>query len=190
MATGMIAARAAVAPAPAMQRKPVGLVVVAILAKPLRRWLRLWLSAAGDKGWQPLDVTLAFYGTVRLLWRAWGLSLRIARLVGLRVTLRIRLMLARLMLLMLLALLVGLAVPRRVGRLRLFAVSVTRLAPAHHRVMLLIIIAVIGVITGLAAFRPIRRRLALAELVLRGGDHAEIMLGVLVVIFRRDRIAG
>ena len=33
-------------------------------------------------------------------------------------------------------------------------------------------------------------RVLLAELLLRRGDQAEIMLGVLIIIFRRDRIAG
>ena len=33
-------------------------------------------------------------------------------------------------------------------------------------------------------------RLALPELLLRGGDQAEIVLGVLIVVFGGDRIAG
>ena len=33
-------------------------------------------------------------------------------------------------------------------------------------------------------------RVALAELLLRRRDQAEIMLGVLIIVFRRHRIAG
>ena len=35
-----------------------------------------------------------------------------------------------------------------------------------------------------------RLRLVLPELLLRGGDQAEVMLGVLVVVLGRDRVAG
>ena len=38
-------------------------------------------------------------------------------------------------------------------------------------------------------FAAVELGIALTELLLRGGDQAEIMLGVLVVIFGRDRIA-
>lgn len=42
----------------------------------------------------------------------------------------------------------------------------------------------------LAAALRLVERLALAELLLRGGDQAKIMLGMLVVIFCGHRVAG
>src|SRR5215467_6755404 len=79
----IIVARTAMAAPPAMQREAVGLIVVTVLAEALLGRLRLDLRllAAGDEGWQPVDVA----GIVRLLLR---LLLRerlgVARQIGLR----------------------------------------------------------------------------------------------------------
>jgi hypothetical protein len=100
-------------------------------------------------------------------------------LVGLMFALRLLVVALRL-------LLIGLAViARRIGRL--FAIAVTRLAGLA---LLFVAVIVVGFVAALlAAFRPVERRLALlAELILRGSDHAKIMLGVLVIILRRDVI--
>src|SRR5262249_58641622 len=61
----IIVARTAMAAPPAMQREAVGLIVVTVLAEALLGRLRLDLRllAAGDEGWQPVDVA----GIVRLL---------------------------------------------------------------------------------------------------------------------------
>ena len=53
-----------------------------------------------------------------------------------------------------------------------------------------ILVAVVGVLALFAhAFRPVVR-IGLAELLLRRRDQAEVMLGVLKVVFRPHRIAG
>src|SRR6185437_7221389 len=54
------------------------------------------------------------------------------------------------------------------------AVELVVLAP--RALLLLLLLIVVGVL--------------LPELLLRGGDKAEVMFGVLIIIFRRDRIAG
>ena len=57
---------------------------------------------------------------------------------------------------------------------------------------LLIVAIVIAVVGNIAArFAPLLIvGLALAKLLLRGGDQAEIVLGVLIVVFGCDRVAG
>lgn len=62
---------------------------------------------------------------------------------------------------------------------------------AHRRLLAVaIVVAVVGnrAATLFAAWLVIR--LALAELLLRGRDQAEIMLGVLIVILRCYRVSG
>jgi len=191
---GMVA-RPAVPPPPAVQREAVRRTVVAILAalivlpvrtvrpiRPLpllRRRLRL---AAGDEGRQPFDVfvigrlEVLVPGLVVLLW-LW-LLMRLLVLRRLLVVLRL-LIVRRLVLLrrLLLALIVGLLLWRE------------RFA-AHGRLIIVAVVKrVVGVIAALLRLLLIERRLGLPKVFLRGGDQAEIMFGVLVIVFCRDRIA-
>src|SRR5215831_14539967 len=152
--------RAAMASAAAVQRETVGLVVVAVLAL-VGTWMRLVLLPAGDEGRQPVDVAVG-----------WRVALRLTRLVGLA----------------LLVLREGLCVARDI-RLRL-AGAVRRIGGRANR-RLNIVVAVVEA-TFAHAGRFILRTgevgVVLPELLLRRGDHAVIVLGVLIVILRRDRI--
>jgi len=190
---GMVA-RPAVPPAPAVQREAIRRTVVAILAalivlpvrtvrpiRPLpllRRRLRL---TASDEGRQPFDVFVI--GRLEVL--VPGLVVRLLRLlmrllvlrrllVGLRLLIVGRLRLLRLLLL---ARIVGLLLWRE------------RLA-AHGRLVIVAVVKrVVGVIAALLRLLLIEGRLGLPKVFLRGGDQAEIMFGVLVVVFCRDRIS-
>ena len=189
-------ARPAVPPAAAVQREAIGRTVVAILAalivlpvrtvrpiRPLpllRRRLRL---AASDEGRQPFDVfvigrlEVLVPGLVVLLWLRLLMRLLVLRrlLVVLRLLIVRRLLLLRLLLLF-----------ARIVRLLLRR---ERLA-AHGRLVIIAVVKrVVGVIAALLRLLLIERRLGLPKVFLRGGDQAEIMFGVLIVVFCRDRIA-
>jgi|HubBroStandDraft_6_1064221.scaffolds.fasta_scaffold230509_1 hypothetical protein len=189
-------ARPAMTPAPAMQREAIRRTVIAILAallpiravRPirslgplplLRRRLRL---AAGDEGRQPFDVFVVGRLEVLLPGLVMRLLLRILLRLLVRLLVVLWLRLLRLLVLLrrlLLALIVGLLLRRE------------RLA-AHGRLVIVAVVKrVVGVIAALLRLLLlIERRLGLPKVFLRGGDQAEIMLGVLVVVFCRDRIAG
>ena len=116
---------------------------------------------------------------LRLLMR---LVLRLLRLILRRlmlVMLRVLVMLMRLVLLF-----------ARIERLRLAWRE--RLAAHLRLIAVAIVVTVIGDIAARAAARLLLLviGLALAKLFLRGGDQAEIMFGVLIIIFGSDRIPG
>jgi hypothetical protein len=152
-----------------VQREPVGLVVVAILSVALVAVALVALVAlvvlrrlpAGDEGRQAVDVAAAFRGRAALM-------TRLVRLVLL--VLRIRLRVARQ---------IGLLA----GAVRLFA---------HSRRLAVVLALVEGVVAcaGHGAFGTSEVRIVLAELLLRGGDQAVVVFGVLVVVLGRDRITG
>jgi hypothetical protein len=146
----------------------------------LRRRLRL---AASDEGRQPFDVfvigrlEVLVPGLVVLLWLWLLMRLLVLRrlLVVLRLLIVRRLVLRRRRLLF--ALIVGLLLWRE------------RLAAHGRLVVVAVVKRVVGVITALLRLLLIEGRLGLPKVFLRGGDQAEIMFGVLVVVFCRDRIA-
>lgn len=115
-----------------------------------------------------------------------------ARLVVVAGLWLVRLMLSAIMLLI--AWREWLRVPRQIGLpLRLRLRGIARLILAGE--WLAIILVVISLITAGLRTRSRLRLLAvigvlLTELLLRRSDQAEIMLGVLIIIFGRDRIAG
>src|SRR5215831_16569359 len=156
--------RAAVAAAPAVQGETVGLVVVVAVLALVGTWMRLVLLPAGDEGRQPVDVAIGRRVALRLARLVVGLTLLVLR-ERLGVARDIRLRLAG-------------AVGRRIG------------GSAHRR--LPVVVAVVEATTfthpGWFILRAGEVGIVLPELLLRGGDHAVIVLGVLVVIFRRDRI--
>src|SRR5580700_1811567 len=178
-------ARPAMSPAAAMQREAIRRTIVAVLARLivlpiraarpigplgrlplLRRRLRL---AAGDEGRQPFDVFVI--GRLEVLLP--GLIVRLLLRILLRL-LRLLVLLRRL----LLALIVGLLLRRE------------RLAANRRLVIVAVVKRVVRVIAALLRLLLIEGRLGLPEVFLRGGDQAEIMFGVLVVVFGRNRIAG
>ncbi len=93
----------------------------------------------------------------------------------------------------------GLRIARQIRlRLRLrFSRRVARLVLPHVRLAVIIVAvkAFIGRALRLSALATLLRLLIvvgvlLTELFLRGGDQAEIVFGVLIIILGRDRIAG
>jgi hypothetical protein len=150
----------------------VAAALVVAVAAGILLWLRL-ATTAGDESGQAARIMAPVLADVRLL-------LRLVRRTMLRlIARRKRLSVARQIRLRLL-----------LRRLRLEAWLVL----AHEG--LAIVVAVVEVVVGGA----LRRVLALlrllllviwvllAELFLRGSDQAEIMLGVLVIVFRRNRV--
>ena len=167
-----LVARTAMATAAAVQREAIAATTVVAIGVALRLillWLRLLRLAAGNKGRQAIDVLI----TGRR-WR--GLRPRLKMLL-LRLVLRLMLLLVRLLL---------------------------RLAPVELRLAwrkrfagqmrLLVVVAVKPVVADIAAHLALLLLLviglALPVLLLSSGDQAKIMLGVLIVVFRGDRIAG
>jgi hypothetical protein len=191
-------ARPAMSPAAAMQREAIRRTIVAVLARlivlpiravrpigPLGRWplLRRRLRlAAGDEGRQPFDVFVigrlkALVPGLVVLLRWLRLLMRLLVLLRLLVVLRL-LMVRLLVLLRLLARIVGLLLRRE------------RLAADRRLVIVAVVKRVVGVVAALLRLLLIEGRLGLPQVFLRGGYQAEIMLGVLVVVFGRYRIAG
>jgi hypothetical protein len=169
--------------APAMQRKAVGLTVMAVLIVgallivETRRLRRLGLLAGGllaarDERWQPVDMWLpvallpillaaTVVAAALLLMRAWHVGL----------VLRIRLHLGR------------------QERLRLAGAERGVPGIAHRLLAELIVTFIVeGFFAGVVV-RAGKMRIVLPELFLRRSDQAEIVLGVLIVVFRRYRIA-
>src|SRR5215813_5917895 len=160
-----IAAWPAMTAPPPMQRETVALSLKAVLPITLVCWLRCDLRrrrAAGDKGRQALDVAVVFLGC-RVLQVTTAetrlLTKLLARLEELRITRQI-----------------GLRISRTEGRLL-----------AHARQAgWLVIPLVADIVTQLVP--PVDSTFAaeegsrLPELVLRRGDEAEIMLGVLEIV--------
>jgi hypothetical protein len=227
-------ARAAMAPAPPMQRETVRRAVISVGAigpagvmrtvgavwvvralTLLRRLLRL---AAGDEGRKPLHVLLAArlellrarLIVLRLIvQRLVVLRLIVLRLIVLRLTV-LRLIVLRLTVLGLIVLrlivlrliVLGLIVLRlivlRLIVLRLLLLAWIkrlrlargkRLAADGRLLVTVLIVAVIGNIASRLALLLVIGR-ALAELLLRRRDQAEVMLGMLIIILGRDWVAG
>src|SRR5262245_9882162 len=124
--------------------------------------------AAGDEGGQPVDVVL----------------------VGRRVLLRARLVGLVLLWLMLLMLRERLRIARDI-RLRLArAIGLVAAADGGLRVIITVVEAVVAGSARHLVLGSGQVRIVLPELFLRRRDHAVIVLGVLVVIFGGDRVAG
>ena len=159
---------AAMPPAPPVQRKAILRPVIAVAVLPLRpviavlRLLMLLLSA-GDERWQPVNVALVF------------------RTRMLRPRLKLLLMLLRLIVLLIVMLLA------RIVRLRLARGE--RLAADMGLLTITLVVAFIGR-THLAGRLLLVIGLTLPELFLRRSYDAEIVLGVLIIIFRCNRVPG
>ncbi|MGY4282849.1 hypothetical protein ACVWXO_002069 [Bradyrhizobium sp. LM2.7] len=152
---------------------------------------------AGDEGGQAIDV--AGFGDDRL-----RLIQRERLRLGLRLILRLRTVVALAVLARLLVLaLIGLIVAGLIVAGLMITLLMVTLAVAHESRLLRlgnearllaeireILTVVIAVVAAAAQGLVAARLLALPELLLGGGDQAEIMLRVLVVILGSDRIAG
>ncbi len=159
-----------------VQREAVAAAVIAvgIALRLILLRLRLLRLAAGDKGRQAVNILI----TAR--WRV----LR-PRLKMLLRWLLLRLMMLRLVLLLRLMLLLAPIERLRLARRKRFA----------GQMRLLVVVTVKPVVADIAAHFALLLLLlivglALPVLLLRGGNQAEIVLGVLVVILGGDRIAG
>ncbi len=154
---------------PPMQREAVRRPVIAVrtirpvgaLALLRRLLMRL---AAGDEGRQALDILVACW--LEVLLRA---RLNVLRMHVLRLNVRLLLLLAR------------------VKRLRLARRE--RLAAKRGLLAVALVVTVAGNIAVLFATLLVIG-LALAKLLLRGRDQAEIVLSVLIIVFGRNRVAG
>lgn len=182
--------RAAMTPAPAMHRETFALaaaVVVPVLGAVLRR-LRLRL-AAGDERRQAADIVVAEVGLrlllrlevlLRRLWPA-VLRLRLLRTIGrlsaVRLLLRLRRLRLLLEILLWLKILLRLEALRNLRRLPIaFATFVSHAA---------------GIVAaGLLHRLRLVVRVLLAELLLRRGNQAEVVLGVLMVRLGGDVVTG
>ena len=172
MIHGVVArsAAATMTPAPPVQRKAILRSVITVWTvlpmRPVVALLRLlWLRLrAGNERWQAVDVALVFRTRI-LRPRLEMLLILLRRLIVLLIVMLlariVRLWLAR-----------GERLAADLGLLAI-AVVVAFIARAHLAGLLLLIIG-----------------LTLPELLLRRGDDAEIVLGVLIVIFCRNRIPG
>jgi len=157
--------------------------------EPPRRTIGLRLRA-GDEGRQAIDITGVGDDRLRLVRR-----LRLLMILRLRTMIAFA-MLARLLLIALIGLLI---VARLVVALVVIALAV---AVAHERLLrrlrnearLLaerreVLAVVLAIVAAGADGLVTARLLALAELFLGRGDQAEIVLGMLVVVFGGDRVA-
>src|SRR5215470_3947258 len=171
MIHGVVArSAAAMPPAPPVQRKAILRPVITVRAvlpmRPAVAVLRLLLRlSAGDERRQAVDVGLVF--RIRML---------------LRPRLKLRLMLLRLIVLLLVVMLLARIVWLRLTRGERLAADMGLLAIA-------VVVAVIGS-AHLAGWLLLVIGLTLPELLLRRSDDTEIVLGVLVIIFRCNRIPG
>src|SRR5262245_53673863 len=161
IAARIVVPRTAMAAPAAMQRETIALAVVAVRSVAL---LRLTLLSAGDEGGKAVDIA------------ALGRSATL-----MRPRLRLRLI----------ALREGLCVARNVG---LLAGPIRLFAHADDRLLILAFAFAVferfvaragdfGLLTG-------KVRIVLPELLLGGGDQAEIMFGVLEIVFGGNRIPG
>jgi hypothetical protein len=173
----IVAARPAMATPTTVQRETVRLAAIletVLRALIIRLLRRLWRrSAAGDEGRQALmPVALLRARLIALLVRL-TIAL-LARLIILIVARRERLCALRQ---------IGLRLTRRVRRLERLVLVVAFLESLFLTRLELLVVAA-AFLTRLEVW------ILLPELLLRGGDQAEIMFGVLEIVFRCDRITG
>lgn len=169
---------AAMTSAPAMHAETILATVALVVTVLVLAGIRLRLATAGDECRQAADLLSAFLAT--LIW--------------------LLLILLRLMLRAVMHLLIArrerLGIARQIRLLLGFTRSVARFVLAHEG-LAVVIIAVKSLVGVLLAGGALLLRLRLlvvvwillTELFLRGGNQAEIVLGMLVVVFGRNRIA-
>jgi len=169
---------AAMTSAPAMHAETILATVALVVTVLVLAGVLLRLATAGDECRQAPDLLSAFLAT--LIW--------------------LLLILLRLMLRAVMHLLIArrerLGIARQIRLLLRFTRSVARLVLAHEGlgVVIIAVKSLVGVLLAGGALLLLLRLLVvvwilLPELFLRGGNQAEIVLGMLVVVLGRNRIA-
>jgi hypothetical protein len=169
---------AAMTSAPAMHAETILATVALVVTVLVLAGIRLRLATAGDECRQAADLLSTFLTTL----------------------IRLLLILLRLMLRAVMHLLIArrerLGIARQIRLLLGFARSVARLVLAHEGLAVVIIAVeslVCVLLTGGALLLRLRLLVVvwilLTELFLRGGNQAKVVLGMLVVVLGRNRIA-
>ena len=171
---------AAMTSAPAMHAETILATVALVVTVLVLAGILLRLATAGDECRQAADLLSAFLAALIWIW--------------------LLLILLRLMLRAVMHLLIArrerLGIARQIRLLLRFTRSVARLILAHEGLAVVIIPvkSLVGVLLAGGALLLLLRLLViiwilLPELFLRGGNQAEIVLGMLVVVLGRNRIA-
>lgn len=168
---------AAMTSAPAMHAETILATVALVVTVLVLAGIRLRLATAGDECRQAADLLSAFLATL----------------------IRLLLILLRLMLRAVMHLLIArrerLGIARQIRLLLRFTRSVARLVLAHEGLAVVIIAvkSLVGVLLAGGALLLLRLLVVvwilLTELFLRGGNQAKVVLGMLVVVLGRNRIA-
>jgi len=168
---------AAMTSTPAMHAETILATVALVVTVLVLAGILLRLTTAGDERRQAADLLSALATLIRLL------------------LIRLRLML-RAVLHLLIARRERLGIARQIRLLLRFTRSVARLVLAHEGLTVVVIAvkSLVGVLLAGGALLLLLRLLViiwilLTELFLRGGNQAEIVLGMLVVVLGRNRIA-
>jgi hypothetical protein len=168
---------AAMTSTPAMHAETILATVALVVTVLVLAGILLRLATAGDECRQAADLLSAFLATL----------------------IRLLLILLRLMLRAVMHLLIArrerLGIARQIRLLLGFTRSVARLVLAHEGLAVIIIAvkSLVGVLLARGALLLLRLLVVvwilLTELFLRGGNQAKVVLGMLVVVLGRNRIA-
>jgi hypothetical protein len=167
---------AAMTSAPAMHAETILATVALVVTVLVLAGILLRLTTAGDECRQAADLLSALATLIRLL------------------LIRLRLML-RAVLHLLIARRERLGIARQIRLLLRFTRSVARLVLAHEGlgVVIIAVKSLVGILLAGGALLLLRLLVViwilLSELFLRGGNQAKIVLGMLVVVLGRNRIA-
>jgi len=172
---------AAMTSTPAMHAKTILATVALVVTVLVLAGILLRLTTAGDERRQAADLLSALATLIRLL------LIRLL-LIGLRLMLRavLHLLIARRE---------RLGIARQIRLLLRFTRSVARLVLAHEGlgVVIIAVKSLVGILLAGGALLLLRLLVViwilLSELFLRGGNQAKIVLGMLVVVLGRNRIA-
>ena len=161
---------------PAMHAETILATVALVVAVLVLAGILLRLTTAGDERRQAADLLSALATLIRLL------------------LIRLRLML-RAVLHLLIARRERLGIARQIRLLLRFTRSVARLVLAHEGlgVVIIAVKSLVGILLAGGALLLLRLLVViwilLSELFLRGGNQAKIVLGMLVVVLGRNRVA-
>lgn len=167
---------AAMTSTPAMHAETILATVALVVTVLVLAGILLRLTTAGDECRQAADLLSALATLIRLL------------------LIRLRLML-RAVLHLLIARRERLGIARQIRLLLRFTRSVARLVLAHEGLAVVIIAvkSLVGILLAGGALLLLRLLVViwilLSELFLRGGNQAKIVLGMLVVVLGRNRVA-
>ena len=172
---------AAMTSTPAMHAETILATVALVVTVLVLAGILLRLATAGDECRQAADLLSALATLIRLL------LIRLL-LIGLRLMLRavLHLLIARRE---------RLGIARQIRLLLRFTRSVARLVLAHEGlgVVIIAVKSLVGILLAGGALLLLRLLVViwilLSELFLRGGNQAKIVLGMLVVVLGRNRIA-